>query len=308
MGAANRGKIQSPETIAKRVLKLKGKKHPPRSEESRSKYSESTKKRWEDPDYRRRMSKVHTGKKQSQETIEKRVEKIIGQQRSPRTNKTCAFCGKELILVESAKNRIFCSQKCKGKWQSENALGEKGAHWLGGGVTKKCEECGKEFIVEKNRNEKAKFCSFACHGIWNSKHLIGENNPNWAGGSKIYCEKWTLEFRRRIRAFFDYKCAECGTPQKDTLLHCHHVYYDKKACCCVNENGKFFSNLGIKDNPFTFEIIGDPNKFIALCDTCHKSTSGKKNRGKWARHFEKIINNYYLEKSYFTKEEYDTIR
>jgi hypothetical protein len=138
--------------------------------------------------------------------------------------------------------------------------------------------------------------------------FTGEDNPNWTGGSKEYCEKWTAEFRRRIRAFFDYKCAECGTPQNEKLLHCHHVYYDKKACCSVSEDGKYFSNLGIKGKPFTFEIIGDPNKFIALCDTCHKSTGGKKNREYWARHFEETINNYYLGKSYYTKEEYDKIR
>jgi hypothetical protein len=107
--------------------------------------------------------------------------------------------------------------------------------------------------------------------------------------------------------FFDYKCAECGTPQNEKLLHCHHVYYDKKACCSVNEVGKYFSNLGIVGNPHSFEIIGDPNKFIALCDKCHRKTSGKKNREFWARHFEEIINNYYLGRSYFTKKEYDKI-
>ena len=195
---------------------------------------------------------------------------------------------------------------------SKHLVGENAYRWDGGEVTINCEECGKEFKIKKShvagRRGQRNFCSTTCHGIWNSKHLIGENNPNWAGGPKDYCEKWTLEFRRRIRAFFDYKCVECGTPQTEDLLHCHHVYYDKKACCSVNENGKYFSNLGIKGNLYSFEIIGDPNKFIALCDTCHKSTSGKKNREYWARHFEEIINIYYLGKSYFTKEEYEKMR
>ena len=389
-------------------------KDPIKAEEARRKMQEASKKVWEDPEYHRRMSKLQTGKKQSQETIDKRVAKIKGQQRSPRTKKNCAYCGKELILSEWEKNRKFCSTECKGKWQSENAVGENGAHWQGGNVIKKCEECGKEFNVEKNRMEKARFCSqhckgvwlakdekipkipvmkganhpqwkggnvikkceecgkefsverirnksarfcstacagiwrsknlvgeknptwrrtqkiceecgkiffvktkrketgrfcsMACHGKWMSKNRLGKNNTNWTGGPKDYCEKWTLEFRRRVRAFFDYTCAECGTPQNENLLHCHHVYYDKKACCNVNEDGKYFSNLGIKGNPFLFEIIGDPNKFIALCDNCHKSTSGKKNRAYWARHFEEIINNFYLGKSYFTREEFDQIR
>ena len=141
-----------------------------------------------------------------------------------------------------------------------------------------------------------------------SKNNVGENNPSWTGGPKEYCEKWCPEFRRRIRAFFDHKCVECGTLQNEKLLHCHHVYYDKKACCSVNEDGKYFSNLGIKGQPFTFEIVGDPNKFILLCHNCHAKTSLKRNRPFWARHFEEIINNYYLGRSYFTKEEYKKIR
>ncbi len=395
-------------------------KNPIKAKESQKKMSEAQKKLWEGSEHRQRMSEKHTGKTQSKETIEKRVAKIKGQRRSPRITKKCPVCGMELSLTVSEKNRKFCSTACKGKWQSEHAIGENGAHWKGGSITKKCEECGKEFSIEKNRMNKAKFCSLickahwmsknivgennptfgkpgkntkekhwawkggdvtkkceecgkefvveqsrknearfcsrsckgiwmsknlvgeknptwrriakiceecgktffvktrrketgrfcsmSCHGKWMSKNLSGQNNSNWTGGPKEYCEKWSLEFRRRIRAFFDYKCAECGIPQKDKLLHCHHVYYDKKACCNVIENGKYVSNLGIKEHPFSFEIIGDPNKFIALCDSCHKSTSGKKNREYWARHFEAIINDYYLGRSYFTKDEYEKIK
>jgi endogenous inhibitor of DNA gyrase (YacG/DUF329 family) len=291
-------------------------KDPNKAEASRRKMSEASKKKWEDPEYRQRMSEVHTGKIQTKETIEKRVAKNTGQQRSPRIKKTCLYCKKELSLIEWEKNRKFCSTACKGKWQSENAVGKKGAHWQGGSITKKCQECGKEFIIEKNRKETARFCSQHCKGIWLAKMglitkppiMIGANHPQWTGGSKDYCEKWNLEFRRRIRAFFDHKCAECGTPQNEKLLHCHHVYYDKKACCSINEEGKYFSNLGIKDSLHFFEIVGDPNKFVALCDNCHKKTYAKKYREYWSRHFEEIINNYYLGRSYFTKEEYEKIR
>jgi len=282
-------------------------KDPIKAEETRGKMREASKKVWADLEYRQRMRELHTGKKQSPESIAKRVAKITGRQRIPRKN--CIVCGKEFCR-RGKKNETakFCSFSCKGQWMSKNAVGENGAHWQGGRFTKKCVECNKEFTVDKNEIEKRRFCSFSCHGKWNSKNLVGENNPNWTGGAKDYCEKWTLEFRRRIRAFFDYKCAECGTPENEILLHCHHVYYDKKACCSINENGVYFSNLGIKGHAFPFEIVGDPNKFIALCDNCHKKTSGKKNREYWARHFEEIINNYYLGKSYFTKEEYEKIR
>jgi len=308
LSVANTGKIQSTETIAKRVEKLKGIKHPARSDESRQKYSESANIRWKDPEYRKQMSDVHTGKKQSPEIIQKRVAKITGQQRSPRTKKTCTYCGKELILAEWEKNRQFCSKECKGKWQSENAVGENSMNWHGGSVTKQCEVCGKEFEIEKNRKDTARFCSFSCKGVWMSENLSGENNPSWTGGPKVYCEKWTAEFRRRIRAFFDYKCVDCGSPQNEQLLHCHHVYYDKKACCAVNENGKYLSNLGIKGYPHSFEIVGDPNKFVTLCQSCHARTTAKKKREYWARHFEEIINIDYQGNSYLTKEEYQKMK
>jgi endogenous inhibitor of DNA gyrase (YacG/DUF329 family) len=314
--AANIGKKQSKETIAKRVKNLKEMKRPPVSEKSREKYRESVKKLWEDPDYRKRMSESHTGKKQSKETIEKRVEKIKGIPRSARIQKTCTYCGKEFLLADWEKDRKFCSMECKGKWQSENAVHEKSSHWSGGNIVKKCQECGKEFAIEKYRQKTARFCSPRCTGIWLAKHdlikfpprLFGPDHPAWTGGPKDYCEKWTRDFRERIRAFFGYQCSECGSPQGEELLHCHHVYYDKKACCSINEDGKYVSNLGVKGNPFTFEIEGDPNKFVALCRRCHSLTTAKKNREKWARHFEQIINEYYLGRSYFTKEEYEGIK
>lgn len=132
--------------------------------------------------------------------------------------------------------------------------------------------------------------------------LVGDKNPNWSGGGHTeYCEKWNKPFRERIRAWFNHTCIECGAIQDGHNFHCHHVYYDKKACCSIEENGMYKSNLGIKDAPKTFEIIGDPNKFVLLCRYCHCRTNGSKSRGQWARHFEEIINNYYGGKSYFTQ-------
>ena len=288
-------------------------KDPIKAEESRKRMSEASKRKWDDPDYRQRMSEVHTGKKQSKESIEKRTAKNMGKTRSPRIKKNCAFCGKELLLAEWQKNRKFCSTICKGKWQSENAIGENSSHWLGGQITIKCDICGTEFERDRNQEGRAKCCSPRCRGLWMAKNgllpklpiMTGENHPQWIGGPKEYCEKFNKDFKNRIRAFFDYKCVECGTPQDGELLHCHHVYYDKKACCNINENGIFKSNLGIRANPHSFEIVGDPNKFVALCRSCHAMTTGKNNRADWARHFENIINNYYLGKSYFSKDEYE---
>ena len=152
------------------------------------------------PEARKNLSEINKGKKQSPETIAKRVAKIKGQQRSPRLKKNCAFCGKELLLTESEKNRKFCSLECKGKWQSENSVGEKSANWHGGDIIKKCEECDKEFSVEQNRMKTARFCSQHCKGVWLAKKgllpkppvMFGENHPQWKGGDVIK------------------KCEECG--------------------------------------------------------------------------------------------------
>ena len=145
-------------------------KDPLKAEETRTKMCEASRKKWGDPEYRKRMSKLHTGKKQSKETIEKRISKIKGRPRSSRIKKNCAFCGKELELAEWEKNRKFCSTVCKGKWQSKTAIGEKSSHWQGGDLIKKCEECGKDFKIEKYRKKMARFCSPSCKGTWMAKN------------------------------------------------------------------------------------------------------------------------------------------
>jgi hypothetical protein len=120
---------------------------------------------------------------------------------------------------------------------------------------------------------------------------------------KQYCWK-NRNVAERVRVFFSYVCVLCGSPEnKGKHIH-HHVYYDKKACCFIDNEGIYFSNLGIKSNPHPFKIKGDPNKFVLLCRSCHSRTGGKlPNREKWASFFEEMINNYYQGKSYFTKEE-----
>ena len=95
-----------------------------------------------------------------------------------------------------------------------------------------------------------------------------------------YCEKWTMEFKERVRAFFKYQCVECGVPQNGSKLDVHHVYYNKKACC---------------DNT--------PRILVALCHSCHSKTS-RGNRTEWSDHFQEIVDSIYGGKCYLTREEY----
>ena len=120
---------------------------------------------------------------------------------------------------------------------------------------------------------------------------------------KKYCYK-NRNVTPRVRAFYDHVCVLCGTPENGKAHMHHHVYYDKKACCLVSVDGTYYSKLGLKNNPSPFKIIGDPNKFVLLCNGCHGKTGGKlSNRETWARYFETMINDYYGGKSYFTAEE-----
>lgn len=120
--------------------------------------------------------------------------------------------------------------------------------------------------------------------------FVGEKNPAWKGGISFepYCPKFNKNLRTRIRAFFDYRCMICGKPEienltkngKQRLLSCHHVEYDKQACC--NNN-----------------VVN----FAALCQRCHGRMNG--NTDRWEQILHRIINEIYDGKSYYTKEEYE---
>jgi hypothetical protein len=112
---------------------------------------------------------------------------------------------------------------------------------------------------------------------------LGEKSPNWQGGISFgkYCPKWTKELRERIRAFFNYECIICGKTTKENgrALSCHHVEYNKQACC---------------DGQIIY--------FVVLCMNCHMKTNF--NREYWKNVLHRIIDEIYEGKSYYTKEEY----
>jgi len=94
-----------------------------------------------------------------------------------------------------------------------------------------------------------------------------------------YCEKFNVEFKERVRAYWGYKCVECGSPQNGRKLHIHHVHYDKKMCC-----------------------NGSPHDVVPLCQSCHMRTNG--NREYWEDRFTELIyQNNTNGKCFFTREE-----
>lgn len=131
-----------------------------------------------------------------------------------------------------------------------------------------------------------------------------------------YCELWTEDLRERIRAYWGYVSALSGKPEtsitktgKVRTISCHHVYYQKKACCIWDEddNGYYANiNIGTLHNPklIRYDIDGDPNKFVTLTSKEHKQTDYDKL--KWIKTFEQIIEDNGG-KCYFTKEDIENL-
>ena len=137
----------------------------------------------------------------------------------------------------------------------------------------------------------------------------------WYGGvvyinnKQIYCDLWP-DVNERVHAFFDYKCVGCGTPETNRSHAGHHVFYVKNACCWVNEDGIYYTNLNATDHIKNDYYIGEnPNYFVILCPECHGKTNGNfENRKRWANYYKNVIDTEYGGKSYYTKEEWEIIK
>ena len=189
--------------------------------------------------------------------------------------KTCEYCKKEFKIHKGRINTAkCCSTKCAYKLKTKNAL-----------TTTKCKTCGKTFTIKKSQlaQGRGKFCSRKCNAQELIKTQSGEKSTNWRGGLSFepYCPKFSKDLRRRIREFFEHRCICCGKHETELKqkLSCHHVEYDKTACC-----------------------TGMPVHFAALCRKHHATTNH--NRERWESMLHRIIDEIYDGKSYYTKEEY----
>ena len=136
-------------------------------------------------------------------------------------------------------------------------------------------------------------------GFWYGN--VGASGPQ-------YCEVWRL-VRPRIVAFFGHICVECEGVIEDKDPCCHHVFYEKKACCMVDEDGEFFSNLNIPNHAKDYHIGKNPNYFVTLCVRCHSKTNGSyESRKRWADHFKELIDTKYGGKCYLTEEEFESYK
>lgn len=203
-----------------------------RKPETIIKLREAAKKRWEDPEYRKRMSEVHTGKHLSSETRSKLSAVKTGIKKSPEHKQKIGDAQK------GPKNHMFGRHRTEDERRRISA-GLKGF--------KRDEESRKKIAAAK----------------------IGENNPafgkfgpescNWKGGLSFepYCEKFNFACKERVRDDFGRKCLNCGLPETENKtttdkvirLSVHHVRYDKGEGC--NGSDFFLAPLCIKCHSMT---------------------------------------------------------
>lgn len=196
---------------------------------------------------RKLISESHKGKQHSEETKQKIRETMKGTR----------------IGVNHPRYGMHHSEETKKKISSSN-LGMR-RHWN--------EESKKKLSISKSGKNNPLFEKKLPEELKIKMGMYSRNlerAPNWQGGISFepYCPKFNKEFKERVRAFFGYKCVECGLSEGEKKLAIHHVNFNKMSCC-------------------------DSTKplFVALCASCHAKTNG--NRQYWEKHFTEIIMEYY---------------
>ena len=171
---------------------------------------------------------------------------------------TCSVCGK-VILREKGQaekwNTHFCSNKCRGIWQSEQRTGENSPKYSR--VQKTCEWCGKEFLTWPSIENDVRFCSHKCRDDWQSSMMMGDRHHNWHGGvtnwkSSMMAKREYKAWRQQVLERDGYQCTVCGA--KEGLLHAHHI-------------------VGVLDAP---DRILDVDNGQTLCAACHAEIHKKK--------------------------------
>ena len=279
-----KGVYRTEESRQNRISRLKSDSNPMKNPEIAKKNGELRKDQIISEEQREAIRKRQTGKKASDSTKAKLRELIVKRNKilgaslkgKKRPKEVCDKIGaahkgkpkspEQRKKLSIAKTGTFPSKETRIKL----GLVHKGSHHT--------EE------VKRRISNAHKGKSKSEEGIM--KRVEGVLGGFWYGNVRyydypLYCEKFNNEFRNRVRAYFNYVCPECGTPQSGRKLAVHHVNYNKKSCCDPNA----------------------PRLFIPLCieNGCHNKTN--KNREYYEKYFTEMLMGYYQGKCYFTPEE-----
>jgi 5-methylcytosine-specific restriction endonuclease McrA len=229
-----------------------------------------------------KMRKSMTGRKQSPEHVQKRVDSRKGYTHSEETRKKisetnralfanglrdrqagenspcwdskevlCTSCGKLLYRskLQLKSGKQYCSRTCFNKKN-------------GGPINTFCSNPECKTPVRRSAGHrlcsKQFFCSPKCRAIVLNQ---GETHPRWLGGRSFepYPPAWTFRLREMIRERDGRECLMCGAPERGQRHDVHHQDFDKK-------------NL-------------DPENLKTLCHPCHRKTYGKKYEQGWRKIF-----------------------
>lgn len=281
--AAHLGKPLSEETKAKLSAAHSGKNHfnwgKHLSEETRRKISNSNKGKRHSPETIKRISEKNKGRKRTPEARAKMSAAKRGENNPMYGTHMSEEHKAKLLAInlgrkKSLDTRVKLSNARKGKPPSAACV--EAAAIANRGKPKSLETRKKLSIARATQI----ITKETCRKI--SEANCGENNGRWLGGISFepYCPKFNQDLRHRVRAFFEFRCVLCGktTEENGRALHCHHVEYNKNACC-----------------------DGKPVHFAALCGRCHIKTNI--DRERWEAMLHRAIDEIWNGRSYYTKEE-----
>jgi len=114
--------------------------------------------------------------------------------------RSCNQCGQ----LYKGWGKSYCSNKCRGIWQSQNQVGENHPSWKGGYKNSfgQCLDCNK-----KLKTYYAVRC-IICHNKNNGKNQVGINHWNWRGGKSRLPS--CIDCGKNVSAYNVKRCDSCN--------------------------------------------------------------------------------------------------
>lgn len=253
--------------------------------------------------YCKHMSDIKKGIPKSQTTIEKMRNAHLGKQFSEehRNNIRASKMGtpsprKGATLSEETKKRLRNSSWMKdpNRKHLRDEMYQKRSQNL---EWKKNHDDASKILAQDptwKQNHKSAMRKRAKNYDIRLKNVESHIGGFWVGNVRYYevqqyCEKFTPDFKKRCRAYWNYTCMKCGKHEsqhitkrgKQRALTVHHVHYDKDMCC-----------------------NGSPRDVVPLCGSCNVKVNT--NRKYWEKYFTDLIYSRNPNgKCYFEPEEMD---
>lgn len=193
--------------------------------------------------------------------------KCFSQTRVAVVSRDCAYCGNQVEMAPSVKERnalSYCNQKCRTQHMKMTMVGENNPNY--DRIEKPCDGCGKTTLFQPFllRSLKHNFCSSECHKRNIGRFYSGSNNPNWnkhlTPEERLETRRYPeyYEWRKKVYERDSYTCQCCGSSKSGTL-NAHHIenYSSNKSkrtdvdngiTLCVDCHGAYHKEYGYFNN------------------------------------------------------------